>query len=106
MSYQLIRNSSSVTRLADGACIPADPANRDWQDYQAWLSAGGGNVPVPAPAAPNPILDLLAASDMRMARVGEDILHVLVAQGQLKMSDLPPATQQHIQQRQQWRSQL
>ena len=29
-----------IFRLTDNAHIPADPANTDWQAYQAWLAAG------------------------------------------------------------------
>lgn len=48
--YQLIQNSPDVTRTTDGAHIPNDPRNRDWQDYQAWLLAG--NTPAVVPADP------------------------------------------------------
>lgn len=37
--------TSSVVRDADGANIPADARNADWQIYQAWLAAG--NTPTP-----------------------------------------------------------
>jgi hypothetical protein len=37
---------SSVIRLSDGACIPFDPDNTDYQAYLAWVEAGG--VPLPA----------------------------------------------------------
>lgn len=42
MNYAIIANSTAVQR-SDGAIIPADPANTDWQAYQAWLA--GGNKP-------------------------------------------------------------
>ncbi len=39
-----------VTRDSDGASIPEDDRNRDWQAYQGWLAAG--NTPDPMPIVP------------------------------------------------------
>lgn len=56
--YQLVAplpgmSVQTVQRVEDGAFIPFDPANRDYQEYLTWL--GKGNEPDPAPTpAPEP----------------------------------------------------
>jgi hypothetical protein len=52
--YKIIRNEKTnaecgVKRISDGACIPFDPDNTDYQAYLAWVEAGG--VPLPAEEA-------------------------------------------------------
>jgi hypothetical protein len=42
--------STTVLRVADNAHVPDDPANRDRQEYEAWLAAG--NVPDPPSELP------------------------------------------------------
>lgn len=37
--------ASGIKRLPDNVFIPNDPANTDWQAYQAWLAQG--NTPLP-----------------------------------------------------------
>jgi len=47
MTYQL-SSTTSIIRTADGATIPDDPGNSDYQAYLAWIA--GGNVPTPVAA--------------------------------------------------------
>ena len=51
-AYQLVAQlpgmqMQTVQRMADGAFMPFDPANRDYQAYLQWIAAG--NEPDPAP---------------------------------------------------------
>ena len=55
--YKLANNG--VIRLLDSAFVPADPANRDWQEYQNWIAAG--NAPAPAQSADEAKASALAA---------------------------------------------
>ena len=41
-----LTNYETITRLADNASIPNDPANSDYAEYLEWLEAG--NTPEPA----------------------------------------------------------
>ena len=58
--YKLNQNSNSITRLADGASIPADPQNTDFAEYTRWLSEG--NTPEPADISPPPTYQELRAA--------------------------------------------
>lgn len=62
--YQL-KTNGMILRTEDGAQIPPDPANVDYQAFQVW-AAVAGNTPDPAPLEPT---DLAAVSprQIRMA---------------------------------------
>jgi hypothetical protein len=55
-----LNQSNSITRLADNASIPNDPANTDYANYLQWLSEG--NTPEPADIPPEPTYQELRAS--------------------------------------------
>lgn len=57
--YQITR-TPGVIRLSDGASIPEDKGNRDWCEYQAWLS--DGNQPSPPPEPPPPVVPRTVSS--------------------------------------------
>ena len=46
MEYKLLPFGGSIQRLADGAFIPMNENNTDYQAYLAWLAEG--NQPLPA----------------------------------------------------------
>lgn len=55
MTYTLqVPPSPGVTRDSDGASIPPDIGNTDWQAYQAWLGAGNSPTSASIPPAPVP----------------------------------------------------
>ena len=67
--YQLTA-TDVVIRTEDNASIPADPANRDYAEYQQWLADGGVPDPYvppePAPPEPQPETTLLYDHENRL----------------------------------------
>jgi len=80
--YQLTATDSVVIRTADGACIPNDPANRDWVEYQKWLEGG---VPDPY-VEPEPVLPTPSPED-QVLYDHENRLRSLEGQSPLELTD-------------------
>lgn len=72
--YQLTQGNT-ILRLSDGAFIPPDSANIDYQAYQAWLA--DGNEPEPAPE-PEPIPGPTPAEKLARAGLTVDELKELL----------------------------
>lgn len=65
MIYQLT-NTTSIKRLSDGAFIPADPANSDYQQYLAWLAEGNTPLPVDPPTPAQIKAECIAGTQRRL----------------------------------------
>lgn len=69
-NYTLTK-STVIIRTADGASIPADPLNADYQAYQAWVANGGVPDPYVPPA---PAIQPVSPRQARLALLGAGLL--------------------------------
>jgi hypothetical protein len=54
MTYTLTEFPHTIIRDEDGAAVPTDPDNIDYQDYLAWLAEGNEPTPYTPPAVTLP----------------------------------------------------
>ena len=82
--------ATAVFRLSDNSAIPADPRNRDYVEYLAWLSVG--NTPDPADpvevpvAGPDLKLQVASLTEIVLASEGRGALNT--AQRKKLLDDL------------------
>ena len=53
MTYTLTAHPNTIVRDEDGAFIPTDPDNVDYQEYLAWLDEGNEPTPYTPPETPS-----------------------------------------------------
>lgn len=63
--YKLLKLNNGVIRLSDGACIPFNDDNTDYQAYLEWLSEG--NTPLPADEPPEEAIKTITMRQCRIA---------------------------------------
>lgn len=97
MKYVQI-TSTVVRRLSDGLIINLlNPSqSTDAATYNAWVAAG--NSPIAGPYIASK--DQLMANDREMARIGEDLVTLLISKGIFTFTELPLIVQQKITARQ------
>jgi hypothetical protein len=68
MTEYRLTNTNVILRIADGAYIPPDPANRDYEAYLQWVAAGNTPDPAPPPSAEAAIADSAQSLLLNQAR--------------------------------------
>jgi len=69
-----LTNNTSIIRIEDNACIPADTANTDYAQYLLWAET---NTPEPADHIPEPV-PLTPQEKLASAGLSVDELKVLL----------------------------
>lgn len=70
--YKLTQ-SGYIIRTADGAIIPVDFLNTDYQEYQRWLEEGNVTEPADPPPPVAPLAQIEALEQMQIKRTARAI---------------------------------
>lgn len=94
MAKYRLTDTDVVVRNADNAWIPNDPANRDRQDYQSWLAAGG--VPDPYVPPPPPVPEIISDRQFFQQLAVQGVITQAEALAAVKTGTIPTALQNLI----------
>jgi hypothetical protein len=97
--FKMTADGSTIQRLGDGAFIPADPANADYQTYLQWV-ADGNRAADADPLAPAVVETPADPTAALMAKVGDEVVGLLIAKGQLSIGEFSPEAQSILKERQ------
>jgi hypothetical protein len=88
MAEYKLTNTDAVQRVADGAYIPNDPANRDRIEYDKWLAGGG----VPDPYVPPEEVPPTPTTEQQVIYEHENRIRALEGQPPMSQGDFIAAS--------------
>lgn len=94
MSKYIVHIDGTIENTETDETFANDPQLPEHIEYVAWCDAGG----MPEVRTP-PRTKRIAETDHEMARIGEDLIDVLVANGTIALTDLPAEAQAKLQER-------
>lgn len=72
--YRLTESPSIIVRITDGAYIPADPNNTDYQAYLAWLAEGNTPSTIQSELSKSPVPQEVTRFQLRAALLQVGVL--------------------------------
>jgi len=78
--YQLT-SSTAIIRTSDGAIIPADPANVNYQEYLVWVADGNIPDPIPLPTLDEQIADIEVKYKIKFDACAQRFLSITLSDG-------------------------
>lgn len=101
MNIETVKMQDNGYLVNGSISVPNAPGNRHYQAVQDWIAEG--NVPdlefTPAEVASQLQAEKMAdltTTDKDMARIGEDLIDVLITKGVIQITDLPQNAQDKL----------
>lgn len=81
MADYKLTNGTEIIRISDGAIIPPDVKNIDYQEYLSWVAAGNTPDPVPEPTLDEQAAAIEASYKLRLDAYKELLVSIIAADG-------------------------